>query len=191
MKKMTILSLTVATLLFTSCGDEVKKQADEIAAAASERLNASAAEAATAAKEKAAEVATKVKAEAAKVVEVAKEKATSVTESITEKAKSVTATITETVNTSTEKVASAVESDTAGKALYAKCASCHGADGKSKALGKSAIVAGQKAADLEASLAAYKEGTRNVAGMGTLMKGQAAALSDSDIKALAAYMSSL
>jgi cytochrome c553 len=37
----------------------------------------------------------------------------------------------------------------------------------------------------------YKKGTRNVAGMGTLMKGQVAPLSDTDIEALAAHISAL
>jgi len=75
--------------------------------------------------------------------------------------------------------------------LYAKCAGCHGADGKTKAMGKSAPVAGQSAADLETKLADYKAGTRNVAGMGMLMKGQVASLSDADIKAVSAYIAGL
>jgi len=78
-----------------------------------------------------------------------------------------------------------------GKAIFAKCASCHGADGKTKALGKSEIIAGQPAADLEKKIQEYKAGTRNVAGMGMLMKGQVGSLSDEDIKAVAAYISSL
>ena len=79
----------------------------------------------------------------------------------------------------------------AGKALYTKCASCHGPDGKTKALGKSEVIAGQSAPDLETKIAEYKAGTRDVAGMGALMKGQVATLSDDDIKAVAAYISTL
>jgi cytochrome c553 len=33
-----------------------------------------------------------------------------------------------------------------GKAAFAKCAGCHGQDGKKKALNKSAVIAGQDAA---------------------------------------------
>ena len=37
----------------------------------------------------------------------------------------------------------------------------------------------------------YKEGKRDAYGMGTLMKGQVASLSDSDIRILADYIASL
>jgi len=239
MKKMTILSLSLATVLFTACGEDVKKHTEDIAAAASERLNASAAEAAAAAKEKAAEMTSKVRAEAEKAAAAVKEKAAAVVAETTETVKaeankavaavkekvaSVTGTATETVAKTAEtaketvtakvetakevvveKVAAKVETakeatpakveaaagDNKGQALFAKCAGCHGKDGKSKALGKSAIIAGQPVADLEASLAAYKEGTRNVAGMGTLMKGQVSSMSADDIKAVSSYISGL
>ena len=79
-----------------------------------------------------------------------------------------------------------------GKAIYdTQCKSCHGADGKMKALGKSAPVAGMKAADVEKDLAGYKAGTTNKHGMGAAMKGNAAKLSDADAKAVAAYIATL
>ena len=74
-----------------------------------------------------------------------------------------------------------------GKALAGKCAGCHGANFEKSAMNKSAIVKGQSAAAIEASLKAYKAGTQNKAGMGAMMKGQVAAMSDADIKAVAAY----
>jgi len=79
-----------------------------------------------------------------------------------------------------------------GKAIYdGQCKSCHGADGKMKALGKSNPVAGMKAADVEKDLAGYKAGTTNKYGMGAAMKGNAAKLSDADAKAVAAYIATL
>ncbi|MDP3588650.1 MAG: c-type cytochrome [Sulfuricurvum sp.] len=78
-----------------------------------------------------------------------------------------------------------------GKALSAKCAACHGASFEKAALGKSAIVKGQSAAAVEASLKAYKAGTQNKAGMGALMKGQVATMSDADMKALASYVAGI
>lgn len=79
-----------------------------------------------------------------------------------------------------------------GKAIFeAQCKSCHGADGKMKALGKSNPVAGMKAADVEKDLAGYKAGTLNKYGMGAAMKGNAAKLSDADVKAVAAYIATL
>ena len=78
-----------------------------------------------------------------------------------------------------------------GAALYAKCAGCHGADGKTKALGKSAPIAGVDAATIVEDLKGYKAGTLNKHGMGGVLKGQAAALSDDDMKALADHISKL
>ena len=78
-----------------------------------------------------------------------------------------------------------------GAALFKKCAGCHGAKAEKHALGKSAVIAGLDAATIEKDLKGYKAGTLNKHGMGTLMKGQVAALSDADIKALAEYVHGL
>ncbi len=78
-----------------------------------------------------------------------------------------------------------------GAALFAKCAGCHGQDGKTKALGKSAPIAGMSADEIVKDLEGYKAGTLNKHGMGGVMKGQAAALSADDMKALADYISKL
>ena len=77
-----------------------------------------------------------------------------------------------------------------GAALFAKCAGCHGADGKTKALGKSAPIAGMAAADVVKDLEGYKAGTLNKHGMGGVMKGQANMSAD-DMKALGEYISKL
>ncbi len=78
-----------------------------------------------------------------------------------------------------------------GAALYKKCAGCHGAKAEKKALGKSEVVAGWDVAKIEEALKGYKAGTRNVHGMGGLMKGQVASYSDADIKAVAEYIHGL
>ncbi len=78
-----------------------------------------------------------------------------------------------------------------GAALYKKCAGCHGAKGEKKALGKSAVIQGWDVAKIEEALKGYKAGTRNVHGMGGLMKGQVASMSDADIKAVAEYIHGL
>jgi cytochrome c553 len=77
-----------------------------------------------------------------------------------------------------------------GKALFAKCAGCHGADGKTKALGKSDPIAGLAAEEVLKDLQGYKAGTLNKHGMGGVMKGQAN-MSDEDMKALADYISKM
>ncbi len=78
-----------------------------------------------------------------------------------------------------------------GAALYKKCAGCHGADGKTKALGKSAPIAGLDAVASAADMEAYKAGTLNKNGMGGLMKAQVASYSSDDIKAVAEYIAAM
>jgi len=78
-----------------------------------------------------------------------------------------------------------------GAALYKKCASCHGANAEKKALGKSEVIKGWPKEKIVEALKGYKAGKRNVHGMGMMMKGQVAALSDTDIEALADYISKL
>ena len=78
-----------------------------------------------------------------------------------------------------------------GAALYKKCAGCHGANGEKAALGKSAIIAGMAAADLEKDLEGYKAGTTNKHGMGGVMKGQVAAYTPEQIKEVAAHIAAM
>lgn len=77
------------------------------------------------------------------------------------------------------------------KTLFDKCATCHGQNGEKAALGKSEVIAGWKTDKTLEALKGYKAGTRNTKGMGALMKGQASALSDSDMKALAKHIAKL
>lgn len=78
-----------------------------------------------------------------------------------------------------------------GATLYKKCASCHGVKAEKPALGKSKVIAGWDKAQLVADLKAYKAGTLNKNGMGAMMKGQMASLSDADIDAVSEYISTL
>ncbi len=209
MKKLTVLSIIAASLLLTGCGDSSTgaeaKASQEKAPTAHEapaekamkcgegKCGGDKKSAVTEAKEAAA-----VAVE--KATEAVKEKAEAVKEQASAKVEAVKAKATEAVDAAKAAVASATTAATAavasatgpdGKALFAKCAGCHGADGKTAALGKSAIIAGQPAADLETKIAGYKAGTLNTAGMGALMKGQVGGLSDAEVKAVATYISGL
>ena len=207
MKKLVILSVaTVAVLTFSGCGnnsegaknsasttaqhavDTTKEAANKAAEATKEAAN----KAAEATKEAAKEVVQKAKETATKAAEATKEAATKTVEAAKETATKAADAAKESAQQAVEATKEAVAGgNEKGKAIYAKCVSCHGADGKTKALGKSEVIAGQSAADLEKKIQEYKAGTRNVAGMGMLMKGQVASLSDEDIKAVAEYISSL
>jgi len=78
-----------------------------------------------------------------------------------------------------------------GKAVYARCAGCHGQNAEKQAMGKSEVIAGWDAAKVVEALKGYKAGTRNAHGMGGVMKGQANSLSDEDMANVAAYIASL
>jgi len=78
-----------------------------------------------------------------------------------------------------------------GAALYQKCAACHGQKAEKAALGKSEVIAGWSSAKVVDALKGYKAGTRNTKGMGAIMKGQTAAFSDADMKALGDYIAGL
>lgn len=147
MKKLTLLSVAAAALLFVGCGD---KKAEANATEANTTVEANA-----------------------------------TTEANTTTAPEANTTAAPEAN------ATAAAPTNAAPAAYAACSACHGADGKTVALGKSAVIAGQAAADIETKLKEYKAGTRDVTGMGATMKPQAANLSDDQIKALADYISKL
>ena len=79
-----------------------------------------------------------------------------------------------------------------GKAIYdGSCTACHGADGKTKALDKSGLIAGMGASAVETAVKGYKAGTLNKYGEGATMKSSVEALSDADIKAVADYIGAL
>jgi len=216
MKKLTVLSIVAASLLLVGCGDsatgaEAKAAAStavektkEAASTTVEKTKEAVAEKATEVKDAVAEKAASAtaavaatataavestKEAASAAVEKTKEAASAAVEKTKEAASAVAEKATEAKDAAKDAVASATGPD--GKALFAKCAGCHGADGKTAALGKSEIIAGQAAADLETKINGYKAGTLNTKGMGALMKGQVATYSDEDIKAVAAFISGL
>ncbi len=186
MKKITLLSLAAATVLFTACGEETQKVAAEVnTTKVAEAVKTDTINAAEAAKSKISEAASAAKVEAKKMADTASEKAAAATVKVAETVEEKAAALSESA-----KAAMASETPEA-PAAYAKCTGCHGANGKTKALGKSAIIAGQDKETLITSLREYKAGTKNVAGMGSLMKGQVATMSDEEIEAIAAYLSQI
>ena len=193
MKKLTVLSMIAAALLLTACGDSATgaeaKAATETKTEAPMKCgegkcgDAMKTDAAAKCGGDTKSAGTEAKEAATKAVEKA-------TEAVKATASEAVAAVKSAATAATAAVTAAVSTD-AGKALYAKCAGCHGADGKTKAMGKATPVAGQSAASLETKLAGYKAGTVNATGMGMLMKGQVASMSDEDIKAVSAYMAGM
>jgi cytochrome c553 len=203
MKKLTVLSMMASAFLLTACGDSATgaeaKAANEATETKTEapmkcgegkcgegKCGGDKKSATEEAKEAVSNAAEKVKEAAAETAEKATEAVKETASNAVDKAKEAASA---TAAAATEAVAAVTGPD--GKALYAKCAGCHGADGKTKAMGKAEAVAGQSAADLETKLLGYKAGTVNVVGMGMLMKGQVASMSDEEIKAVSEYMAGL
>jgi cytochrome c553 len=177
MKKIYLWGLGFATVaLMAGCGEETQKAVDD-ATAKSVAFS----------KENGTQVSDATKETATKLAKEATHAATQAVQTVKE---SATETLKEAKEEISKVVVAQAPGDT-GKKLYAKCAGCHGTDGKRSALGKSAPLAGQSASELADKLKAYQEGTRNVNGMGSLMQGQVASLSRSDILALAEYISTL
>jgi cytochrome c len=75
-----------------------------------------------------------------------------------------------------------------GKALYAKCAGCHGADGAKTAMSKP--LKGMSAEAFTQAMEGYKAKKYGGAKK-SVMEGQAAKFSSEEIKAMAAYVSKL
>ena len=180
MKKVALFSLLSVSVLFTACGEETKKVAAEVnTTAVVEAVKKDTVSAVEAAKIKAAEIAQEAKIEAEKIAAASAEKAAEAAEAVKEKTAELT------------QAATAALTPVSPPVAYDKCKGCHGVDGKTKALGKSAVIAGQDKEAIITSMNEYKEGTKNVAGMGTLMKAQAAPMSDADIEAVAEYLSQI
>ena len=170
-----MLSVLAAAVLFVGCGEDSKKAASEATTKAMESTKEAVNQAVDATK-KAADKAVEATKEAAETTKEAAVKAVDSAE------KAVDTAVADAVDTIINK---------AGAEAYAKCAGCHGADGKTKALGKSPVIAGQTKEELVTKMNGYKAGTINVSGMGNLMKGQVATMDDATIEAVSIYISKL
>ena len=89
---------------------------------------------------------------------------------------------------STVCIASASQS---GAEIFKKCGICHGDKGQKHSLNITKFIAGMDKGDVVDILHAYKAKERNKYGLGTMMQGQAAKLSNDDIEAVATYISNL
>jgi cytochrome c553 len=212
MKHTVWMSAVAALLIFGGCSQQTKEEVKKASQSVAQDVSANVEKA----KEKSSEVMDEAKRRAGEAVESVKEGAKKVKEEVVAKTAEAAAVVEkkaadvkkelapepkapempgeeETIKKPGEEAkksaAEAVPPSKDGAALFAKCAGCHGTDGKTKALGKSAVIAGQSSQELTEKLKAYKEGTRNVNGMGSLMKGQMAGLNDAEIAALADYIS--
>jgi len=74
--------------------------------------------------------------------------------------------------------------------LYAKCAGCHGLDGKKRVFGKSGRISGQSKSELVRKIKGYQKGSYGGSLKG-LMAKQVASLTPEQVDALAEFISKL
>ncbi len=78
-----------------------------------------------------------------------------------------------------------------GAEIFKKCGICHGDKGQKHSLNITKYIAGMDKDDLVDILQEYKAKKRNEYGLGTMMQGQAAKLSNEEIEAVATFVSNL
>ena len=180
MKRYQTVALAAAVILAIA-GCEKKEQATHAAAQTTPQKEASAPVAKPAEKAPASTEAVEQKAAEAKAK--AHEEVQKVQKEVTAHAEAAKA--------ESQKAAQAVK--TGGidaKALYTKCAGCHGMKGEKHALGKSNILQGQSADAIAEKIRGYQNGSYGGAMKG-LMSGQVKNLSEEQIVALSDYISKL
>lgn len=78
-----------------------------------------------------------------------------------------------------------------GATLFQKCSPCHGIKAEKSLENKYEAIASWDAIKIEKAIRGYKDGSRKDKGMGALMRGKVANLSDADIKAVSAYIANI
>jgi cytochrome c553 len=168
MKKITILSVVVASLLLVGCGNQAKDKAVETAPAVEKSAVEKATDAVKDTTAKVAEKTAEVAKEAGKVAEKAKD-------AVVEKAKEV------------KKVVKDKVAEAKGAVDTKACAGCHGANFEKKAMNVSKIVKDMSKDDIVKALKGYKDGSYG-GKMKALMKGQVASFDDAKIEAVASQI---
>lgn len=166
MKKVTIISLAVASVIFTGCDSkppqdqtEPEKKVQELEQKVQEKIDE-----------------TKMQQQE----EVAKDSALDESDAPEVQQRS------ETLPPIDDKVST----QASGQQLYVSCIACHGADGQREALGASEAINGWEVERTVEALKGYQDGSYG-GRLKASMVGQVANLSDEDIKELAIYINSL
>jgi len=215
MKKI-LLSSVVAIALLTGCGEDKKvvetKPAVEVKVEEVKKVEpVKAVEVKTPetklveqVKESTSKVATQIAEESKKVAAVGTEAVKSVSEKVMAKTEEVSKVVAKKAEETKDKIEESINTIVAtkteakdstadagkGKGLYLKCAGCHGQNGEKEALGKSQVIKGWEASKVVTALKGYKDGSYGGVMKG-VMKSQVANLSDEEVDALGAFISTL
>lgn len=215
MKKI-LLSSTLAVLLLTACTDEKTtetKKVEPVKVQEVKKVETSEVKSeektpeqklVEQVKSSTTQVAQKIAQESQKLAQVGSEAVKSVSEKLVNKTEEVSKEMTKKAIEAKDKIEESLNTIVAtkkevnnssdnlaskGKGLYLKCAGCHGLNGEKPALGKSQIINGWTSQQIVDALKGYKSDSYGGVMKG-VMKAQVAVLSDEDINALGAYISS-
>ena len=117
-------------------------------------------------------------------------KETKISKEVEAETKKVEQKVVQKVEAKVEEVEQKEVSFKSGKEIFSACSGCHGVDGSKSALGKSKAIKGWGTQKVLDALNGYKVGTYG-GSMKGLMKGQVTKLSDTEIEAVAKYISTL
>jgi len=186
MNKKLILSLTCTSFLLLGCGDQTKEEVKEVSNKTIDKV----AEVTEDTTQKATKIVKEIEKETKPIIDNVLDKSKEALQS----SKSIIDNVTKSAVEVKEDIQKQIHTATApkkdGKALYSRCISCHGAKAEKKALNVSAVIKGWSEEKVLESLKGYKEGTYGGA-MKSIMSGQVSSLNESELKALANYISTL
>jgi cytochrome c553 len=111
----------------------------------------------------------------------------SINKEVTQKSQKLIAETSEAIDNSLKDTK---EASADGAKIFTKCTACHGQNAEKKALNKSQIIKGWSEEKIVTALDGYKTGTYG-GSMKGVMKPQASKLNDSEVKAVAKYISNL
>ena len=194
MKKFTLTALLAMAMMFTACNDNKTEETTTHSSETKESKMDKMKEIASQKLEEAKKKALELKETASKKYAEAKEAAAPKIEAAKKKAaemKIAAGKKYEAAKTAMGSMVANVKAKLTAPKSYAKCKGCHGQTGKTKALGKAPLLAGQSKETLVASLKGYKAGTLNKFGMGGLMKGQVSDMSEDDMTSIAEFLSAI
>ncbi len=185
MDKRFLLAIFAACVLFLGCSNESK---DEVKKATNTTID-KVAEATSSVTQKAKEVIQDVKKETTPIVDEVVEKSKEAVETSKEVAVEVTKKAVDMKETVQKKIHDATAPSVDTKALYVRCASCHGQSAEKKALNSSQVVKGWSKEKIFTALKGYKAGTYGGAMKG-VMVGQLKDFDNAQLEALASHISS-
>lgn len=209
-----LLSTVVAIALLTGCGEDKKapeakaveavkvEEVKKVETLKAEEVKTPEAKLVEQVKSSTTEVASKIAEESKKVAAIGTEAVKSVSEKVAVTTEEVTKEVVEKATETKDKIEQSISNIVAtktetkdsgdlaakGRGLYLKCAGCHGANAEKAALGKSQVIKGWTSDKIVMALKGYKDESYGGVMKG-VMKGQVANLSDEEINALGAYIS--